>query len=325
MTLAIEAHALTKTFPTATGDDVHALRGIDVEVPEGQIFGFLGRNGQGKSTTMRILTGLTLPTTGTARVAGLDVITQRRQVQRHIGATLQEVALDDLQTGREHLVLIGSLWGRSGSEATRRADELLEEFGLTDAASRLIRGYSGGMRRRLDLATSLLNEPRVLFLDEPTTGLDPQSRRSLWGRIRQLQSAGTTVYLTTQYLEEADEIAIIDGGTILACGSPDRLRTTYGTTRIEMRITDPARRERTRRELDDRAEIRGEWVRTEMADAAEAARLLGRLGGLGLEADELTVHTSSLEDVFLDLTGTGINGHAGQTAGVESPTEVAAA
>ena len=313
MTPAIEGHGITKTYGAETDQPVEALKGIDLSVPEGQIFGYLGRNGQGKSTTVRILTGLSLPTAGTARVAGLDVVTQRRDVQAQIGVTLQDVALDDLQTGREHLVLVSSLWGHSRRAARAKADELLEEFGLTAAAGRLIRNYSGGMRRRLDLATSLLNEPRVLFLDEPTTGLDPQSRRALWGRIRQLRTDGATVFLTTQYLEEADELAdelaIIDRGEILAQGTPDQLRSSFGTTRVSVRLDDPATRAKAHQTLGEGVEPDAAWLRFEVAEPSVAAQRVSRLGADGITPDEISVHTSSLEDVFLDLTGTGINGN----------------
>ena len=326
MALAIEVHGLTKVYGTDPDHRVHALRGIDLAVPEGQIFAYLGRNGQGKSTTVRILTGLTLPSGGTARVGGLDVTTQRRAMQQQIGVTLQDVALDDLQTGREHLVLVGSLWGLSRRTARRRADDLLEEFGLIDAASRLIREYSGGMRRRLDLATSLLNEPRLLFLDEPTASLDPQSRRVLWNRIRQLRADGATVFLTTQHLEEADELAdelaILDRGRILAQGTPDQLRTAYGTTRVEVRVADPVVRARARRELGAGVDGDGDgdWLRVEVADPTEAARLVARLGTAAVAPDEIGVHRSSLEDIFLDLTGTGINGGADVPTGpVDAP------
>ncbi|MFQ5557322.1 MAG: ATP-binding cassette domain-containing protein [Acidimicrobiales bacterium] len=317
MALAIEAHGLTKTYRTDRGE-VAALRGVDLEVAEGRIFGYLGRNGQGKSTTVRILTGLTLPTDGRAEVLGSDVVARRDHVQRQIGVTLQDVALDDLQTGREHLVLVASLWGLDRRAARRRADELLEEFGLTGAATRVIRGYSGGMRRRLDLATSLLGDPRVLFLDEPTTGLDPQSRRALWSRIEQLRSGGVSVFLTTQYLEEADaladELAIIDAGRVVACGTPQQLRTDLGSTRIEVRILDDADREAARGLLGVERTVHalGDRLRFEVAESAEAARLIARLAADGIEPDELDVRTSSLEDVFLGLTGAGIDAGSGR-------------
>lgn len=326
MAPAIEAQGLTKTY----ANGVTALEGVDLVVPEGQVFGYLGRNGQGKSTTVRILTGLSLPTSGIASVTGLDVIAHRRDVQAKIGVTLQDVALDELQTAREHLVFVGSLWGLGHRLARRRAEGLLEEFGLADAAGRLIRSFSGGMRRRLDLATSLLNEPSVLFLDEPTTGLDPQSRRALWNRIRELRSHGATVFLTTQYLDEADEladrIAILDAGRIRACGTPAELRATHGVTRVGIRVTDP----RTQDDLvrlfgvGAEAEAVDDWVRFEVSDPAEAARRVAHLGSLGVAVDELSVQSSSLEDVFVELTGSGINRDdaAGEPSGNAAPSLV---
>src|SRR4051794_475044 len=225
---AVEAERLVKTFGGRSGT-VEAVRGVDLQVEAGEIFGFLGPNGAGKSTTMRMLTTLLSITAGRARVAGLDVAGEPDAVRRKIGVALQEVGLDPRQTGRELLVLQGRLFDLSARDAAVRAEELLELVELTDAADRRIKSYSGGMKRRLDLASALVHEPDVLFLDEPTTGLDPASRVTVWDEVRRINERGTTVFLTTQYLEEADQLcdrlAIIDDGRIVREGTPAQLKT----------------------------------------------------------------------------------------------------
>src|SRR5689334_19383786 len=224
---AVEAEGLVKTYRSRAGT-VEAVRGVDLRVNAGEIFGFLGPNGAGKSTTVRMLTTLLTITAGTAVVAGLDVAGEPDAVRRRIGVALQEAGLDPRQTGRELLVLQGRLFDLSPREAATRAEELLELVELTDAADRSIKGYSGGMKRRLDLASALVHEPDVLFLDEPTTGLDPASRLTVWDELRRINERGTTVFLTTQYLEEADQLcdrlAIIDDGRIVRDGTPARLK-----------------------------------------------------------------------------------------------------
>jgi ABC-2 type transport system ATP-binding protein len=224
---AVEAEGLVKTYRSRAGT-VEAVRGVDLRVEAGEVFGFLGPNGAGKSTTVRMLTTLLSITAGSARVAGLDVARGPDAVRRRIGVALQEAGLDPRQTGRELLVLQGRLFDLSADEAETRAEELLELVELTDAADRVIKGYSGGMKRRLDLASALVHEPRVLFLDEPTTGLDPASRLTIWDELRRINERGTTVFLTTQYLEEADQLcdrlAIIDDGRIVREGTPARLK-----------------------------------------------------------------------------------------------------
>jgi ABC-2 type transport system ATP-binding protein len=234
---AVEAEGLVKTYSSRT-DTVEAVRGVDLRVEAGAVFGFLGPNGAGKSTTVRMLTTLLSLSSGTARVAGLDVARQPDEVRRHIGVALQEAGLDSRQTGRELLELQGRLFDLSAREAGARTDDLLELVELTDAADRLIKGYSGGMKRRLDLASALVHEPEVLFLDEPTTGLDPASRLTVWDEVRRINERGTTVFLTTQYLEEADRLcdrlAIIDDGRIVREGTPQQLKAEL---RERLRLT----------------------------------------------------------------------------------------
>ena len=227
MTLAVEAQQLVKQFSGKDGD-VDAVRGVDLAVAAGSVFGFLGPNGAGKSTTVKMLTTLMTITSGTARVAGIDVTTDPYRARRKIGVALQEAGLDPRQTGRELLVLQGRLFKLHSRRAAERAQELLELVELEDAADRRVKGYSGGMKRRLDLASALVHEPEVLFLDEPTTGLDPASRLTVWEEVRRINQRGTTVFLTTQYLEEADQLcnrlAIIDGGVIVREGTPKALK-----------------------------------------------------------------------------------------------------
>jgi ABC-2 type transport system ATP-binding protein len=224
---AVEAEGLVKTYRSRAGT-VEAVRGVDLRVEAGEVFGFLGPNGAGKSTTVRMLTTLLSLSSGSARVSGVDVEREPDEVRRRIGVALQEAGLDPRQTGRELLILQGRLFDRSAREAGARAVELLELVELTDAADRPIKGYSGGMKRRLDLASALVHEPEVLFLDEPTTGLDPASRLTVWDELRRINERGTTVFLTTQYLEEADQLcdrlAIIDDGRIVREGTPASLK-----------------------------------------------------------------------------------------------------
>src|SRR5213592_3392859 len=231
---SIEAEGLVRVFKKGP----RAVDGIDLHVAPGEIYGFLGPNGAGKSTTVHMLTTLLPPTAGKARVGGFDVATEGPQVRKAIGAALQEAALDPLLTGREHLRLQMAMHGIGGDERRRRADELLERVGLTDAADRKVKGYSGGMKRRLDLALALVHGPRILFLDEPTTGLDVQSRTALWEEVGRLaKEDGVTVFLTTQYLEEADVLAdrlgIIDHGRIVAQGTPEQLKAEIACSTVE--------------------------------------------------------------------------------------------
>src|SRR3954463_1282761 len=235
---AIAAHALRRDFKGG----IEAVRDIDLTVATGEVFGFLGPNGAGKTTTVRMLCTLLPPTAGSASVAGLDVVRDGAEVRRRIGVALQEIGLDPVQTGRELLELQCGLYGITGESARARTEELLELLGLADAADRRTKTYSGGMKRRLDLASALVHSPAVLFLDEPTTGLDPASRVTVWDEVRRINDAGTTVFLTTQYLEEADQLcdrlAIIDRGEIVAEGTPEQLKSAMGHDVLTITIAD---------------------------------------------------------------------------------------
>ena len=306
---AIEVHALTRRYGA-----VQALAGIDLQIARGEVFGLLGRNGSGKTTTVRILTTLTAPTSGHAKVLGLSVHRDAAAIRRRIGATMQEAALDAGMTGREHLLLAAGLWGMSRRDARAQADDLLERFALTETADRQIGTYSGGMQRRLDIATALLSGPAALFLDEPTAGLDPQSRRALWEEIRTLSAEGTTIFLTTQYLEEAEaltsRVAVIDAGKIVAHGSAGELKTRHGRTRLDLR---PARTEDLACVLAllERvgARERGGVVHVDL-DPGRAAReitaIAADLRDREIELDSIAVRESSLEEVFVALTGSAI-------------------
>ena len=308
-TPAVEIVGMHKRY----GDGTEALRGIDLRVPAGGVFALLGRNGSGKTTTVRIMVGLTSSTSGTVTVLGHDMASERERVQARIGVTLQEAALDEVLTGREFLRFVARIQGRRRADAANRADELLELFGLQHDGDRSIGSYSGGMKRRLDLATALIRTPELLFLDEPTTGLDLQSRRSLWPEISRLRSNGTTVFLTTQYLEEAealaDEIAIIDRGLMIAQASPDELRRRHGRTWLVMHGLADTTAVAAAGGVD--IETTNGSMRAVVADADDAMVVLGRLRGAGLDPTDVEIKRDSLEDIFLALTGT--NATAGST------------
>ncbi len=292
-------------------DEVKAVQGVDLEVGEGEIYGFLGPNGAGKTTTVRMLTTLLLPTGGQATVAGHDVVAEARAVRASIGVALQEAALDPLMTGRELIRLQATLQGLPTAEGRRRADDLLERVDLVAAADRRIGGYSGGMKRRLDLAAALVHEPRVLFLDEPTTGLDPVSRKTIWEEVRDLNDEGTTVFLTTQYLEEADQLAdnvgIIDNGRIVAEGTPESLKAEIGNPHIQLQIAAGsiaeaeevcARVGKLLPPTDARTVL--VEVANGAADIPPTVRALDE-AGIGVESLELVRPT--LDDVFVAKTG----------------------
>jgi ABC-2 type transport system ATP-binding protein len=314
----IEVESLVRDFKGG----VRAVDGIDLAVAPGEIYGFLGPNGAGKSTTVLILTTLLPPTAGRARVAGFDVVAHGPEVRRVIGASLQESALDPFLTGREHMVLQSALHGLAKGEAQARGDELLARVGLSDAADRKVRGYSGGMKRRLDLALALVHRPRLLFLDEPTTGLDVQSRTALWDEVRRLAEDGVTVFLTTQYLEEADALAdrlgIIDHGRIVAEGSPAQLKATIGRPSVEAQPEDPADLERlagvlTRFGEQIAAPANRVAVRLDegVGDLAEIVRALD---SEALRIADLRLHSPSLDDVFLAKTGRSLEGSSDEQA-----------
>jgi ABC-2 type transport system ATP-binding protein len=311
----IEVERLAREFKGG----IRAVDGIDLEVAPGEIYGFLGPNGAGKSTTVHMLTTLLPPTSGTARVAGHDIVKEGPKVRAAIGAALQEAALDPLLTGREHLRLQMALHGIPRSERGQRGTELLERVGLSLAADRKVKGYSGGMKRRLDLALALVHRPRILFLDEPTTGLDPQSRSALWQEVGRLaKEEGVTVFLTTQYLEEADVLAdrvgIIDHGHLVAEGTPPDLKAQIALPTVEAVPADPEERAAV-------AEILARFGEpTQASPAGVAVRLRSGEAGLadvvraldaeGLHVEHLQLHAPSLDDVFLAKTGRSLEGAA---------------
>jgi oleandomycin transport system ATP-binding protein len=307
-TSAIEAEGLTRTFGA-----VRALDGIDMVAREGTVFGLLGPNGAGKTTAIRVLSTLLRPDSGRASVGGYDVVRQPDQVRRLIGLTGQYAAVDELLSGQENLYMIGRLLGFPASEGRGRARELLEAFDLTDAATKLVKTYSGGMRRRLDLAASLVGRPRFLYLDEPTTGLDPKSRLELWNMIRGLVAEGTTVLLTTQYLEEADqladEIVVIDHGRVIAAGTPQQLKTRVGGHVLQAQPADPTDLEATQRILAEFAAGEegpysdGQLVTVRIDDRSALGRVVRRLDDAGITVDDLSLRRPSLDEVFLAVTG----------------------
>jgi ABC-2 type transport system ATP-binding protein len=303
---AIETRSLAREFQGG----VVAVAGIDLEVADGEIYAFLGPNGAGKTTTVRMLTTLLRPTGGSASVAGFDVVSQAGNVRRAIGVALQEAALDPLMNGIELIELQATLHGIGRAEAQRRGRELLDRVGLTRAAERRVGTYSGGMRRRLDLAMALVHEPRVLFLDEPTTGLDPQSRQAIWEEVRKLNDDGTTVFLTTQYLEEADQLAdrvgIIDDGGMAAEGTPSALKAAVGKPRLVMSVAE-GRGERAREVLasfgEPRPESDGAVSVTLEHGAEQVAGVVRALDDAGVAVESLDLHRPTLDDVFLAKTG----------------------
>jgi ABC-2 type transport system ATP-binding protein len=321
----ISVEGITKSF-----GEVHALTGVDLEVEAGTVYGLLGPNGAGKTTTVRILTTLLMPDAGKATVAGYDVVSQATELRAAIGLAGQYAAVDEILTGRENLEMVGRLYRLSPRESQSRADEILERFDLADAADRPVKTYSGGMRRRLDLAASLVGRPQVLFLDEPTTGLDPRSRLGLWEFIERLVEGGTTLLLTTQYLEEADRladrIAVIDKGIVIAEGTSDELKGTIGGDVLELEIANPDNVAAAMAAVagmccgDANVEEDGRTIRVPVESAVgtitDAVR---RLDAAGVQLVDIAIHRPTLDDVFLTLTGEHVaqqtNGEALAAAG----------
>jgi ABC-2 type transport system ATP-binding protein len=324
--LMVEASGLEKSYGA-----VRVLSGVDLRVERGRVLALLGPNGAGKTTTVRILSTLVRPDAGAARVAGFDVVAERRQVRRRISLTGQYAALDELQTGEENLRMMGRLSGLSGAAARRRAGELLERFDLAEAGRRTVSTWSGGMRRRLDLAASLVGRPSVIFLDEPTTGLDVRSRQAVWQVVADLAGSGVTIFLTTQYLEEADRladrIAVLDGGRVVADGTSEALKRQVAGQRLDLVLADAPAFDEVARLLDGRAVQRDPerltiGVATD-GSAAQVRALLDEVDPARRAVRRFAVHSATLDDVFLALTGrpadrpeTEENEHEKEPAGV---------
>jgi oleandomycin transport system ATP-binding protein len=306
MNHAIWAEGLVKRFGETT-----ALAGVDLEVRTGTVLGLLGPNGAGKTTAVRVLATLLRPDAGHARVGGYDVVSDAHRVRQLIGLTGQYAAVDEALTGAENLLLIGRLLSMPRRQAKQRARELLAEFNLTDAAHRAARTYSGGMRRRLDLAASLVGRPPILYLDEPTSGLDPRARSELWNLIRSLVSEGATVLLTTQYLDEADELAdevvVIDHGRVIATGTPDELKAKTGAQTLAVRPAEASHLSIVVSVVGELAQevpdVNGQLVTAQVADPAVLPAMVRRLDDAGVVVTELALRSSSLNEVFLSLTG----------------------
>jgi ABC-2 type transport system ATP-binding protein len=312
---AIETAGLAKSF-----GDTHALQGVDLQIREGSVYGLLGPNGAGKTTTIRILATLLRPTSGRGTVLGHDIVRDAGAVRSKVSLTGQYASVDEDLTGYENLVLVGRLLGLPWRGARQRASELLEAFGLDDAASRQVQTYSGGMRRRLDIAASLVATPEILFLDEPTTGLDPRGRNQVWDLVRRIAGAGTTVLLTTQYLDEADRLAermaVIDHGRVIAEGTSSDLKSSVGSNAVHVRLASADQRSLAESVL---RHVLGDGVlpttdpvevTARLDRPAQAAEILTRLIERGVEIDQFSLGNPSLDEVFLALTGKSTDGSA---------------
>jgi ABC-2 type transport system ATP-binding protein len=305
--LAIEATGLVKTF-----DATRAVDGVDLAVSTGSVYGVLGPNGAGKTTTIRMLATLIRPDAGSARVLGHDIVKESDAVRAAVSLTGQLASVDEDLTGRENLILLGRLLGLKRAAAKKRADELLDAFGLSDAAGRLVKNYSGGMRRRLDISASIVVTPALMFLDEPTTGLDPRSRNQVWDIIRALVAEGTTILLCTQYLEEADQladgIAVIDHGKVIAEGTPGQLKASVGSGALHVRLLDPEQRPEAERVLSRELgsvslEADSAALSVSCSAADRAAEAVAELSRSGVHIADFSLGQPSLDEVFLALTG----------------------
>ncbi|WP_246320048.1 ATP-binding cassette domain-containing protein [Paenibacillus qinlingensis] len=314
---AVEAHGLVKTF----GEN-RAVDGVNLNVKAGTIYGVLGPNGAGKTTTINMLATLLRPDAGSAKIFGYDVVKESQIVRQLIGVTGQYASVDESLSATENLIIFSRLLGLSRKEARQKSDELLEEFGLTEAAKRPLKNFSGGMRRRLDLAASLIAQPPLIFLDEPTTGLDPRTRSQMWDTIRRLVDTGSTILLTTQYLEEADQladrIAVIDRGRVVAEGTVDELKASVGTSSLQLSVQNPLDIEQARRTVEQVLKVTSTVVAGKisapMANADRVTDLLISLRESGIHLAEMSVQKPTLDEVFLTITGHGVEENDTETS-----------
>lgn len=325
---AVEAHGLVKVFGAN-----RAVDGVELKVRTGTIYGVLGPNGAGKTTAIRMLATLLRPDAGSARIFGYDVVKESQIVRQLIGVTGQYASVDESLSATENLVIFSRLLGLDRAEAKRKSAELLEEFALTEAAKRPLKSFSGGMRRRLDLAASLIAQPPLIFLDEPTTGLDPRTRAQMWDTIRRLVKTGSTVLLTTQYLDEADQladrIAVIDRGRVVAEGTVDDLKASVGTSSLHLRLQHPHDIESARRTIEQVLKVKSNAspeagnITAPMADADKVTDLLIALRAANIHLAELSVQKPTLDEVFLTITGHGVEENASLVSGISNQAEVA--
>ena len=319
--LAVDVKNIKKTF-TSKQDTVEAVKDVSFQVEQCEIFGLLGPNGAGKSTTILMLTTLLSITDGKASILGIDVETQDKEVREKIGVALQDTGIDKILTGRELFVTTCRLWGYSKADSEKRTEELLELVGLTEAGDRRVKTYSGGMKRRLDLGLSLVHSPEILFLDEPTTGLDPGSRRVLWEEIKRLRDSGVTIILTTQYLEEADEladrIAIIDQGLVVAEGTSNELKASIGGDVITLSFYSDEDLEKAKNILTDAVQSKDELRITVADGASKIPEYINKLISEGIEVSTVSASKPTLDDVFLEVTGNRLEGN--EKPAEEEPT-----